>query len=118
MRHHIGAQSAEERTDHAGRSRRKNRETAGARAPQDPHEHGLRSIFRVVGGGDDGAVRGISQRFPPSFARARLKIAASRYDDLRAGKGHMVLGCHALGEVELSRSLRAEAVVDAVCAQA
>jgi hypothetical protein len=91
-----------------------------ARAPEDAHEHGLGSVVGMMPSRDSlcaGERGGGSQGLPPSGPRARLQVAARRDDDPRPIEWHLEGTREGLRQVQLSRSLDPEAVVDPVSEQ-
>lgn len=116
MRHHVRTLGPNEGPDQIGPDRTEDGEAPRAGPPKDAHEHGFRAIFGVMSGRNDGAVGfcGSTQRRPSRLAGPSLEIAAPRHIDPRSPERHAELARKALGEIELSRSLGPEPMVDAM----
>jgi hypothetical protein len=108
---------ADERADKVAGSGRKYGESAGSCAAEEPHDHGLGSVIRVVPRSENvrvGAARGFAERFVSGFARSSLKVASLGDADARAAYGDAKGPGEVFGEVELSRGFGAQSVVDSV----
>jgi len=82
---------ANEGSDEHTVDRREHAESASRRPVQQPDEHGLGAIVRVVRCGDSGGpggMSGIEERRSPRIAGARLQIAAWRHVHPRTREGH------------------------------